>query len=1622
MKSDHDEVGFVTLLWSQNGQPANKQISLANGQPVKRAHGDRGAYMAQVVCADTPEALTALLQEAGERPDALMSLGYVPALAPPPGKARGVPFRIMSRKQAARILGLSTDLPAAHLDAAFGAAPRQVDGLPTVTRTRRFWRFGGWLLFDRDPNADMPDDIRRIVSDDAAWLTAMERLAPGFAQAGRVRLRSSTGRVRWHGAALPTSGRHEYVRLDRRDAVGAVAGDLEISAVLAGLAWRKVAKSRTTGAPVSSTLQPIWDPATFSPERLVFVGAPDIAGVGLTLDPPMIEVFPGAVYPVDAVPDPDAEDRAEASRRAGAAFKGSRRRGSGAERADAAAASGIGTTAKDLTLDTRVVLERHGELTVREACIREMNGERAQVPDVFRASVSWNAMLWRRQDGAPVIWDRGARVLHVLSDAEREVWEIEFLLPPVVADAPPPSPSMPMADAETAVAGEVATWLAEAFTIIEHRIRHDVWTASWTAGAVQCGITPPAAFLPRPEPTRLASMIRPVGNLEMLKVSTAVGKTARMVREVVRGLTVAPMVLGLRRRVFVVAKDHRIADELAQEFAVVSLEQGNRITVSRYRGIAALNPVAPPDTAMCLFHQARREAHAAGLPSGRACSVRVGGSDDDDDPNRDGRRIYCMHHPDNPQRQAAPCGWAAQDLSGSVVIFAGWTTLTRALTAGQFRRSVTMQGTVGENGKRAAITVAVDPCDALILDETDIGQLVAGSRIGKASNETEDDGGSAAGTIATSTLPTALWPNMLTAPFDECQLPDAINDKAAADTCNRLLPVLRQMVAELGDGTSLSPAALATAGTPEEWTAASRWAWRAKEADTSLVRPNQAPQALREKLAVLRAHNQMVGATARLLKLCAEAVEHCPEDTETELVRVYDGTLWLRGALPLKPWCADLPTLLLDATGNLDLLRTWWPNAIMRQEIKADWARDGVEHVVLLDYAGSYQQLTPGRVEDTRRTAAAAASADRTAALAMTLDWLFDGAVLIAGPKAHVMTARDRVPVKAAERVKWMWFGAARGLNAAQDVRVATVIGRPLPPSHDLETATALLRHGRPVAADCRGYEPVAAYHRMADGKARLGTRYRHRDQLADVLLRHHTLSDMEQTEQRARLLRRDALRPVLVISASNLALGDCRRVDRLVSKQTLRLHPEMQAALAGVVVRREDRGALALLAWLLAPKDAAKDQENAARRVWDRLSAWPAAGLWDAAMAPGTEAADPAALARWASVENGWAAAGRKKIAAEAAAGLWWPALVRLPSADAAVGVMVRGATTEAVQARLAEALGEAAKGVEVTWTRPMQATEANRGKQPEASPAGRAAEVAADAMHRAIAGGGMVDRAEAMVATGFVPLDRDHAVAVYPGLFTARGAARRPIAAALEMLGGSAKGSATTSKAGFAYKDHIGKTRFRAWCGPFQQVRYRAETNPRLATAWVAADRMVTARELLEASLGPLAVWRVAMVKPAKSVAGVAEPPAPDSLPPDPEPGLDPEFAAAAEASDAETLAVVDAWCLGEPDPVVPPVQPEVWPGIANAADFMIRGDRAYCSSPAEIATAAMAMLGINDPDYADTILADCPPHPGLESARRALAYPRMAAALLAVVQRSPGSGWATATTRYGDDKAAA
>ncbi|TDH57992.1 hypothetical protein E2C06_34950 [Dankookia rubra] len=961
---------------------------------------------------------------------------------------------------------------------------------------------------------------------------------------------------------------------------------------------------------------------------------------------------------------------------------------------------------------------------------------------------------------------------------------LDALRAAITAALPPEPPPLPQTvtldETSSLLQASISSWIPEEFGRVEARIRRAVAEVAWGHNA-----TPPPAFLPQPEPHTIEALPRGSAGLELIQSSMSGGKTWWLATCAVDAIVKNPTVLGLRRRMAIVCANHLLAKAVVAACRKAGEPHG--IRTSWYLGYDAENPASPGER-MCPAHALRRQANAAGLDSNKACKARIRPDDAEDGENAAGRFVYCSRHPNNPNRTLPPCGYLSNDLDGDIVVFAGWGTMVRSLKK-QFRRHVTLEKRGTEGGEKGGtIKVEVPPFDALICDEMDLDQLL--SRLAPINEEDTEEAGRTNAGLSLDRIQPEVWPDMLQTDLWSWEAGASYHDLHDMAECRRLLRAARDALVS----GPMSPKAMAAVSDPGGWRSASRWVWKAKSQDASAVRPNMRPDTLRERTTTLREHNRMVGTQALLLRLIAEMVEHCPEDEITELVAVFDGRVRMQHAHDLAPWMAELSPLLCDAKNQLDFLATWWPERKLRTSIVIQHADAGVRHVVAHDRMGTYSSLTPGKGGDTKRVTTATNKATASADRADILAWLFDGKAMIGGPKGLNRHAQDLHKARQAilatgptrEEVRWIHFGAGRGLNIAEDVRAQFDEGRPLPPSRDVEITRALLRHGRPVPIEERGYILVPSFHRMTDGTVRRAERYGHRDPVADALVRLYSVDELEQLEQRSRPRRRDASRPLLTMSLSKLPLEDGRRVDELVSARDLEmLHPEAVAAARGFVVNRKDRGAVRLLAEALRSldSDATHDREVDARRLSDRLRGFSSAGIWEAANAALTlsaqaagdlvAAASPEALAVSATFGDGWAGPARTKIMGEAVMCFWHVARVRLPGLTQWTRVAVRGRHRAAAAAALATLLGE---GATVEWS-----TAPTRPEPPQPASESPAMQ---------------------MVHAGIVLRDPDHAMAAFPGICTSRGDATRAIAEALSAIGqGTGNSSKNPSSAGNPY-----------------------------------------------------------------------------------------------------------------------------------------------------------------------------------------------------------------------------
>ena len=285
-KSLDSQSDFVTLLRLKSR--ANKLVKRdASGDLSKEAGPPIISATASTVYVPDAPSMKALLLEVADNPNTvIIPSGYFPCSEPDSNEplAAGSKFNISSKAFLAGHLGTEKD------DTDRLAGWHQIDGQRHIARLKANMLPSSWVLFNRDEVQGMPEHLA-VMSDDE-WLAAMGEMIPGLGDVEKVMVPSSTGRVLVDGKPMAASGQHYYVQIDDVGDLERFGATLLQRSFLTGRGFMRPLYSKPQQDKVVIARQwSIFDPTTFSHERLAYEGAPTLKGEGLTLAPPRVEVI-----------------------------------------------------------------------------------------------------------------------------------------------------------------------------------------------------------------------------------------------------------------------------------------------------------------------------------------------------------------------------------------------------------------------------------------------------------------------------------------------------------------------------------------------------------------------------------------------------------------------------------------------------------------------------------------------------------------------------------------------------------------------------------------------------------------------------------------------------------------------------------------------------------------------------------------------------------------------------------------------------------------------------------------------------------------------------------------------------------------------------------------------------------------------------------------------------------------------------------------------------------------------------------------------------------------------------------------------------------------------------------
>lgn len=407
---------LVTVVGNENGR-ANKRISRSNAddEPTKD-----GATQISRACARTfevkgPEDLEQLLRLVGEHEEACLWLGY------PEGVKAGEPFKILSKREMGQAIGCEVE----DQDALAGW--HELDGMRACCRLKTNALHSTWMLLDRDIPDDMPPQWAQ--ADQDGWWEQMCEIAPPLRGAARVVLPSTSSRVLVDGEPCSSkASSHTFVQVKDPDDVPRFMAAMELRGAETGKIYPRPCRARKGENVIAHAKGYLFDPATKSPERLVYDGKPSVDGPGLEVAEVEVQVFLGACVDTALLPLPDAATAKRIFREHGLRVEQTTETYQSASGQTRTVTSWHVLDRDTLKLSTVIETQHHGFMTLGNIWL-EHEGEHIRCQAPFRESESWAAYVGFHEDGMPFLYDTGGGpTKYILSGDDRRGPEPEEYL------------------------------------------------------------------------------------------------------------------------------------------------------------------------------------------------------------------------------------------------------------------------------------------------------------------------------------------------------------------------------------------------------------------------------------------------------------------------------------------------------------------------------------------------------------------------------------------------------------------------------------------------------------------------------------------------------------------------------------------------------------------------------------------------------------------------------------------------------------------------------------------------------------------------------------------------------------------------------------------------------------------------------------------------------------------------------------------------------------------------------------------------------------------------------------------------------------------------------------------
>lgn len=392
----------VVVIATTGGEPAGKIFTLKDGKPAKSAAPQMSSYFAWQVGVPNPAAMADLLRLVGRKEHMGFALGRFDAVPEGDHPSLSKRFAILSSSKATK-----EDHP---VKGWFDVN----DDCKGICRSKENMIPSSWLLLDRDFTDDMPE--RMTIEDVGEWWEAMCQIAPQLTGVGRVDLSSSSTRLLGADGnpVMKSPSTHHYVQMEDCDQISVLGPTLLARALVSGWGFNRNWGGRASRA------WAIFDPTTFSHERLSFEGKPANTIKNTTIADPVITVIEGGKFDAGQVEMPARDQMVVIAEQYGLTVK---------VRKSALTGVSVATIRDKVTLrlDTpvEVLMDRKETTKTVEdlwlwSVLNTPASGKLRAQTLARESTSWAALVALTQGGqsAPFVYDVGPHVTLVLRDED----------------------------------------------------------------------------------------------------------------------------------------------------------------------------------------------------------------------------------------------------------------------------------------------------------------------------------------------------------------------------------------------------------------------------------------------------------------------------------------------------------------------------------------------------------------------------------------------------------------------------------------------------------------------------------------------------------------------------------------------------------------------------------------------------------------------------------------------------------------------------------------------------------------------------------------------------------------------------------------------------------------------------------------------------------------------------------------------------------------------------------------------------------------------------------------------------------------------------------------------------